>query len=168
MSRHIKFSSIGRKLNAEINMGFTYKTERKITSIAIHCSYSPQGRGDDAYTIDKWHLKRWGKNSGIGYHYIVLEDGTIQKGRWVDYAGAHVKRRNSNSIGICRIGGMDNDGNSILDATPMQILSIQKLTRLLISDEMYSLLPEDIKGHNEYPGINKSCPLMDMEEIRKG
>jgi len=167
MSRHIKFSSIGRKLNAEISMGFTYKTEHKITSIAIHCSASPQGRGDDAHTIDKWHLERWGKNSGIGYHYVIDEFGNIFKGRWVDYQGSHIKGYNRDTIGICRIGGMDNSGNEIEDATTLQLFAIKKLTNLLISNEMYKLLPNAIKGHNEYPGVNKSCPLLTEEQLEE-
>jgi len=162
--RHEKFSSIGRDLTEEINNGKTYKTNRKITSIAIHCSFSPQFRGDTAFAIDKWHKERWG--SGIGYHYVVLEDGTIQKGRWVDYAGSHIKGHNRDTIGICRIGGMRKDGTATEDATPKQYKAIQKLTRLLISDKMYNLLPSDILGHNEYPGVNKSCPLMNMNKVR--
>jgi len=164
MSRHEKFSSVGRDLTEEINKKETYKTNRKITSIAIHCSFSPQGRGDGANKIDEWHKERWG--SGIGYHYVIDEMGRIAKGRWVDYPGAHVKGYNTNSIGICRIGGMREDGTAIFDATHMQIKALQKLTRLLISDNMYKLSPSDIFGHNEYPGVNKSCPLVNMNIIR--
>ncbi len=163
MSRHIKFSSVGNDLTSEVYKGHTYKTnKRKITSIAIHCSFSPQGRGDDAKTIDMWHKNRWG--SGIGYHYVVLEDGTIQKGRWVDYAGAHVKGYNSHSIGIVRIGGMGADGKAIYDATPEQYAAIERLVEVLLNE--YQLEPKDVLGHNEYPNVNKSCPLMDMDTIR--
>lgn len=164
MSRHKKFSSVGRDLTDEINNKSTYKTNRKITHISVHCSFSPQGREDDAKTIDEWHKKRWG--SGIGYHYVILEDGTIQKGRWVDYAPAAVKGHNKGSIAICRIGGMGKDGVAVHDATHEQYYALQKLTRLLISDDMYSLSPSDIKGHREYAGVKKSCPLMNMDRIR--
>jgi len=162
MSRHIKFSSVGRDLTAEINNGSTYKTNRKITSIAVHCTFSPQGRGDDAKTIDRWHKERW--NSGIGYHYVVLEDGTIQKGRWVDYAGAHVKGYNSHSIGIVRIGGMGADGKAVHDATPEQYKAIERLVEVLLKE--YQLGPKDVLGHTEYPNVNKSCPLMGMDKVR--
>jgi hypothetical protein len=165
MSRHIKFSSVGRVLTSEIDAGATYKTNRKITSIAVHCSFSPQGRrGDDASVIDRWHRERWG--SGIGYHYVVLEDGTIQKGRWVDYPGAHVKGYNNHSIGIVRIGGMGKDGKAVNDATEAQYKAIIKLTKLLT--KMYDLDSTDVLGHAEYPGVNKSCPLMDMDVVRDG
>ena len=162
MSRHKKFSSIGGDLTQEVNQGKTYKTTRKITSIAVHCSFSPQNRGDYAHTIDAWHMGRgW---EGIGYHYVILEDGTIQKGRWVDYMGAHVKGHNLNSIGICRIGGMAKDGTAIHDATGPQIKAIRKLSHLLVN--MYDLTVSDILGHTEYKNVNKSCPLLNMNLIR--
>jgi len=161
-----KFSSIGQDLTKEIFAGRTYKTnKRKINKIAVHCSFSPQNRDDDAYIIDNWHRQRWGDSSGIGYHYIVLENGTIQKGRWVDAIGAHVKNYNKNTIGICRIGGMNKDSKAVFDATKEQIKSIKKLTKLLI--DLYDLQVNDILGHNEFPYINKLCPLMDMNKIRK-
>ena len=61
---------------------------------------------------------------------------------------------------------MRKDGTTIEDATPEQYKALQKLARLLISDKMYNLSSSDIKGHNEYPGVNKSCPLMNMNSIR--
>jgi N-acetylmuramoyl-L-alanine amidase len=161
--RSKRFSSIGNDLTEDVMNGITYRTDKRlIDSIAIHCSFSPQGRGDDAHSIDKWHIDRgW---TGIGYHYVILEDGTIQKGRWVDSVGAHVRGNNSHSIGICRIGGMASDGTAILDATHEQIHSIRKLSHLLL--KLYGLNIKDIKGHNEYQGVNKSCPLLNMNLIR--
>lgn len=164
--RHKKYSSIGKDLTQQIKDGFTYATDRRrIDKIAIHCSFSPQGRGDNAHDIDLWHTQKgW---DGIGYHYVILEDGTIQKGRWVDYAGAHVKGHNGNSIGICRIGGMDPNDKSKgkRDATPEQIKAIIDLSRVLINE--YELSPDDVIGHNEYPKVWKTCPEMDMENIRE-
>lgn len=162
MSRHEKFSSIGRDLTEEVFAGHTYKTHREIDKIVIHCSFSPQGRGDDAHTIDKWHKERWG--SGIGYHYVVLEDGTIQKGRWVDYKGSHAKGFNRGSIAICRIGGMGKDGTATRDATNEQLNSLRKLSKLLAN--MYEIPYTRIVGHGELPNTHKSCPLLNMNLIR--
>jgi len=160
--RHQKFSSIGIDLTEQIHEGVTYKTNREIDTISVHCSFSPLGRGDDANTIDRWHKERFG--SGIGYHYVVLEDGTIQKGRWVDYPGAGVKGHNKRSIHICRIGGKGKDGAAIKDATHEQIFATRKLAQLLV--KMYELTLMDIKGHKEFPNVLKSCPLMNMNLIR--
>ncbi len=164
MIRHKKFSSVGKNLTKALNTNSLYKTKRKITSIAIHCSFSPQYRGDNADEIDAWHFARWG--SGIGYHYIVLEDGTLEKGRWVDFKGAHVKGFNKKTIGICRIGGMAKDGKAIDDCTLAQIRTLRKLSLALT--DMYDLSMNKVLGHNEYPGVNKACPLMNVNNIRRG
>lgn len=168
MSRHIKFSSIGIDLTDEVRNGKTYKTNlRTIDKIAIHCSDSPQGRGDDVFEIDRWHDEKWTKPnrpSGIGYHYVILEDGTIQKGRWVDYPGAHVSGHNATTIGICRIGGMGSDGKPLRDVTDEQLGSLRVLTQLLI--KLYDLEETDILGHNEFPGVSKDCPVMNMNFLR--
>ena len=160
-NRHKKFSSIGRDLTSEINQGHTYKTKRKITQIVIHCADTPPGKYFDAFDIDKWHLQRWGKKSGIGYHYVILLDGSIQKGRWVDYTGAHVKGHNRNSIGICYIGGK----NAYNSETPEQLKSMVKLVQVLL--RLYSLSPENVLGHNEFKGVTKDCPCLDMHSFRK-
>ncbi len=65
------------------------KSVRKINKIIIHCTATPEGRDIDAETIDKWHINRgW---SGIGYHYVVKLDGTIEEGRSVNKTGAHTR-----------------------------------------------------------------------------
>lgn len=70
--------------------------------IVVHCSDSPQGRGDDAKTIHSWHLQRgW---DGIGYHYVITEDGARQAGRPEYWVGSHVAKHNTLSVGICLIG----------------------------------------------------------------
>ena len=161
MSRHEKFSSIGNVLNDALAEHRLYKTKRRLKMIAIHCSASPQGRGDDAHTIDRWHDERWSKGkiqSGLGYHYVVLEDGTIQKGRWIDYAGSHIRGRNSDTLGICRIGNIN-------DTTPNQMKSLLKLTREL--QKMYNIETMKVKGHGEFRGVNKDCPGMDMDIFRE-
>ncbi len=162
MSRHEKFSSIGNDLTEEVFAGHTYKTDRDIDKIIVHCSFSPHGRGDDAHTIDGWHEERWG--SGIGYHYVVLEDGAIQKGRWADYVGSHAKGHNLGSLAICRIGGMGKDGKALRDVTNAQLNSIRTLSKLLMN--LYGLKATDIIGHGELPLVNKSCPLVNMNLIR--
>ena len=80
---------------------------RTINKIIIHCSATQEGRDLDAAEINRWHLKRgW---NGIGYHYVVLLDGTIEYGRSIYKQGAHVKGENEGSIGICYIGGVESE-----------------------------------------------------------
>lgn len=78
---------------------------RKINKIIIHCSATPEGREITVEDITLWHKKRGFKT--IGYHYIIYLDGSIHIGRPEEEIGAHCVGQNSNSIGICYIGGMD-------------------------------------------------------------
>ncbi len=61
----------------------------------------------DAKTIHEWHLKRG--FSGIGYHFLVRKNGTIERGRAENLVGAHAAGNNSNSIGICFEGNFETE-----------------------------------------------------------
>jgi len=164
-SRDKKFSNIGQDLTAEIYAGKTFITKRKINKIAIHCTATPIGRDLGAKEIDNMHINRWGATSGCGYHYIIRLDGSIEKGRWVDSPGAHVEGRNSDTIGISYVGGVDNKLNPKEDhATPEQMKSLQTLINLLVKE--YNLNPEDVLGHREFPKVYKACPCLTMSNIR--
>ncbi|HWP96384.1 MAG TPA: N-acetylmuramoyl-L-alanine amidase [Syntrophomonadaceae bacterium] len=68
--------------------------------IIVHHSASPDV---SAAAIHGWHLQRgW---SGIGYHFVIRQDGSIEAGRPVDSIGAHAgPPANGDSIGICLAG----------------------------------------------------------------
>jgi len=83
------------------NLTFGPLTARRVTRrIIIHHSASPDVSAD---TIHGWHLQRgW---SGIGYHFVIRQDGSIETGRPVDMIGAHAGPEvNGDSIGICLAG----------------------------------------------------------------
>jgi N-acetylmuramoyl-L-alanine amidase len=122
----------------------------KIKKLVVHCSDSPQGRGDTAKTINRWHLeKKW---DGIGYHSVILEDGTIENGRPIYWKGSHVGAFNSESLGVCLIG----KGG---DATQEQLLSLhEQLMRWL------TLFPDaEICGHTDLDP-RKTCPGFDVKK----
>jgi len=121
-----------------------------IRHIVIHCSDSPHGRGDDAETIHRWHLERgW---AGIGYHYVICEDGELQYGRPEYWMGAHVSGHNEGSLGVCLIG--------VDSFTAQQFETLQDLVR-----ELNSRYPDAVfVGHRDLdPG--RSCPNFDIRDI---
>ena len=82
---------------------------RRINEIIIHCSATPEGRNDTSADIRAWHTAPKPKGNGwknIGYHFVVLLDGTIETGRAIENAGAHCTGHNRFSIGVCYIGGL--------------------------------------------------------------
>ena len=135
---------------------------REINKIIIHCSATKEGDTSvNAALIDQWHKSRGWK--GIGYHFVILIDGTIELGRMVDQVGAHVKNMNQSSIGICYIGGVENKkdtkGKWIPKdtRTPEQIATMLELLRLL-----KKIFPKaTIHGHNEFS--SKACPSFDVQ-----
>ena len=126
---------------------------RKINKIIIHCSATPEGRDISAATINNWHKQRgW---SGIGYHYVIKIDGSIEYGRDINKTGAHVKGHNKGSIGLCYIGGCDSDMNAKDTRT-----LVQKESLLLLLKTLKKMHPTaTIHGHNEFSA--KACPCFD-------
>lgn len=138
---------------------------REINKIVVHCSATQEGRDISAATIDKWHKKRGWR--GIGYHYVIALDGSMEYGRPVEQIGAHVKKMNKNSIGIVYIGGVEaergRDGDWIAKDTRTPE---QKETLLMLLKVLKKLHPEaTIHGHNEFAA--KSCPCFNAYEEYK-
>lgn len=130
---------------------------REIHTIVIHCSATPEGKEFSAKDIRKWHLdKGW---TDIGYHFVVKIDGTLENGRPLSRAGAHVEGHNANSIGICYIGGVDAEGKPKDTRTPEQKLMLRGIVSAL-----RAAFPEVTRvcGHRDFPGVNKACPSFDV------
>ena len=126
---------------------------RKIDKIIVHCSATREGQDIDAATIDDWHKDRgW---AGIGYHYVVKIDGTIEYGPMVDKVGAHCKGQNTGSIGVCYIGGCDEDMQPKDTRTSAQKTSLFQL--LLFLKKMHK--EATIYGHRDFS--TKACPSFD-------
>lgn len=130
---------------------------RKIDKIIVHCSATREGQHIDVDTIRDWHVNGRGW-SDIGYHYIIYLDGTVHPGRPIERSGAHTKGQNSNSIGICYIGGVETDGKTPKDTrTPEQKAALDNL--LFVLTDIFT--NTTIHGHNEFAA--KACPSFDVQ-----
>jgi len=115
-----------------------------------------------AEEIHGWHLSNgW---SGIGYHYVIRKDGTVERGRPKEYTGSHAYGFNSQSIGVNVVGEFEG-----FEPEPVQIESLVKLLADLC--EFYSLEPnsETIIGHRdlmstECPGTNLYSMLPEIRD----
>lgn len=128
---------------------------RKITEIIIHCADTPDGKEFHAADIDRWHKERgW---SGIGYHFVICVDGSVEAGRGLDYIGAHAQGYNAASIGVCLIGKSK--------FTQAQWSSLALLVGNLQRD--YSGCR--VFGHYEVDQHGKTCPNFDVPAwVRNG
>lgn len=159
-----------------------------IFKVVVHCSATQNGKSlkqadkTSAQVIDSWHKERGYKRSAvavknfnahlkhIGYHFVIDIDGSIETGRQVGEIGAHVKGHNSNSVGICLIGGISASGKNHAEYTEAQWQSLHKLLR-----ELEAKHPKaKIYGHRDLsPDLNndgkitknewlKDCPCFDV------
>jgi len=134
---------------------------RKIDEIIIHCAATPENKPFTAKDIMRWHKERGFRT--IGYHYVVLLDGTVETGRPIAEVGAHCQGHNGRSIGICYIGGVDGKGKAKDTRTPAQKEALLALCKKLLAH--YPSI-QKISGHNQY--ANKACPSFDVRKDTLG
>ena len=135
------------KLNLSVN-------KRNIKELIVHCSATPEGKDYSVDTIRQWHLQRG--FSDIGYHYVVYRDGSIHIGRDESIIGAHCTGHNTNSIGVCYIGGCASDGKTPKDTRTTE----QKQSLVKLLKELKTKYPQaSIHGHRDF--ANKACPSFD-------
>ena len=120
------------------------QSKRTIKEVIVHCSATAEGKDYTTNDIKKWHLARG--FSDIGYHYVIYRDGSVHIGRNVDISGAHCTGHNSNSIGICYIGGVASDGKTAKDTrTEAQKQALVKVVKDIITK--YHLTLDKVYGH---------------------
>lgn len=141
------------KLNLSVN-------KRNIKEIIVHCSATPEGKDFTVADIKRWHLARG--FSDIGYHYVIYRDGSIHTGRDESIIGAHCTGHNTNSIGVCYIGGCVSNGKTPKDTRT----EAQKVSLLRLLSELKKKYPE-AKVYPHYKFAAKACPSFNAEEEYK-
>lgn len=128
-----------------------------IDLIVVHCSATSPGMDIGADIIRKWHVQGNGWKD-IGYHYVIRRNGEIEKGREENISGAHVRGRNTGSLGICLVGGINENGKADCNFTISQFESLKKL---LVQLSVKYNNPR-ITGHRMLDN-GKECPSFDVE-----
>lgn len=115
--------------------------------IVIHHTGS---KGDwSAAQIHGWHLDNgW---SGVGYHFIIRKNGTIERGRPQWAIGSHAYGFNSRSIGI----HLSGDFNAEMP-TQAQINSCAALVKYLADYYRLTIHGGTVKGHCDLMATD--CP----------
>jgi N-acetyl-anhydromuramyl-L-alanine amidase AmpD len=107
--------------------------------------------------VKRWHMDERGW-SDIGYHFLIDRDGTVAKGRPIERTGAHVRGKNTGTIGISLFGG---HGGSESDKFADNFTAEQDTAlRGLIADLKARFGDVSVTGHNEYAA--KACPCFDV------
>ena len=128
---------------------------RKINEIIIHCSATRPKQDIGADWIRNIHVNQNGWLD-IGYHFVIRRNGVVENGRPLDQAGSHCKGHNHDTIGICLVGGLNDDLRPEDNFTDAQWKSLFKLV-----DELKTRFAiQKISGHNQYS--SKACPCFDV------
>lgn len=122
---------------------------RDIDTIVVHHSDSNYG---NVKTIAEWHKEK-GINQ-IGYHFVILRDGTVEHGRPITMVGAHARGHNVGSIGICLIGRLH-----VGQMTGSQSAALRSLIQKLLLQ--YPAVTR-IVGHRDL--MPTECPGFDVAE----
>jgi hypothetical protein len=120
----------------------------------------PRGEKD----VDEYHQQRgfeiycFGQIYHVGYHYLILPDGTVQNGRPEHCEGAHARGYNS-YLGISIIGDFSSSDNSKPTDTPekptaKQLQALVKLCRML--RQKYNIPLQHVVRHSDIASTD--CP----------
>ena len=122
--------------------------------VVIHCSAVKPDQMSSVAQIDSWHRER-GFKFGVGYHYVIRRDGSIEAGRPEWMVGAHCVNHNKYSIGVCYEGGLDARGQPADTRT-----AAQKATLRQLLTDLHRRYPRAvIVGHHDL-NPQKECPCI--------
>lgn len=138
---------------------------RQIDEIIVHCAATQPDwmEGSTAWAkrmeIDRWHKERGWK--GFGYHGLIDRDGTFATGRPYAEQGAHVSGHNSDTLGICLVGGHGGNEN---DQFSDHFTEAQEKALIEWIEARKAEFPSitKVSGHNEYAA--KACPCFRVKD----
>lgn len=144
----------------ETHLSFRSLENRRVTDGIVVHHIGNTNRDVSAAEVHRWHLANgW---AGIGYHFLIRKDGTIERGRPMEMVGAHCYNQNDHTIGVNIVGNFMD-----YEPTSLQLHSAEQLLAALC--RYYRLTPnrETIVGHREYcstlcPGDNLYAELDDL------
>lgn len=140
----------------ETHLRFRSLENRDATDVIILHHIGNTNADVSAATVHQWHLANgW---AGIGYHYLIRKDGTIERGRPRDTVGAHCYGENEHSIGVNLVGNFEEAW-----PTEAQIDAAERLVARLCM--IYGLRPSDdtIKGHRDFNAT--ACPGQNLYDM---
>lgn len=135
-------------------------TADNVKYLVVHCSDTYARMNTDAKEIDRWHRQRGFLR--IGYHFVIRRNGVVQESpdcRATNVPGAHVDGYNSQSLGICMIGGKGDDNQPANNFTDDQFVSLaQVLSKLLVQFPRAEIVGHHTLNHT------KACPCFDVKQ----
>lgn len=140
----------------ETNLQFTSLSERSVTDMVVIHHTGCNDIDASAEQIHGWHLDQgW---AGIGYHYVIRKDGTIERGRPEWAIGSHAYGENSHTIGIHLSGDFEQ-----AEPTEAQIRAAGALIADVCSRYGIPVNRHHIVGHGEL--METACPGENLQAL---
>ena len=153
------------------------RPNRRATEYVVwHCSATPPSQDIGAAQIAIMHKSPPQNFDDIGYAMVVRRDGRVEPGEDIKKRGAHVKGLNSVSVGICMVGGVDEDGKAENNFTEEQWKAAKHVFEfftLLYPDAEHvghrDLSPDrDRDGRVQRHEFVKDCPCFSVAQWIEG
>lgn len=130
------------------------KPRRWVNRVFLHCSASDNPAHDDVSVMDAWHKARgW---SGVGYHFFIKKNGTIQVGRPIEQVPAAQGGNNAGTIAICCHGLLKEK------FTEAQFNAVRALCK-----DINNAYNGRITFHGHCEVSSKTCPVYDYKAVLK-
>lgn len=141
----------------ETDLNFRGLDNRRVTDmIVIHHTGNPTDDDLSAAEIHESHRAQgW---AGIGYHYVVRKDGSIERGRLHWTIGAHAVGENSHTIGIHVCGNFE-----IGQPTDKQIEALAMLLGTICYEYQLPIDGDHVVGHRDL--MATACPGENLYNI---
>ncbi|MBR3721986.1 MAG: N-acetylmuramoyl-L-alanine amidase [Selenomonadaceae bacterium] len=140
----------------ETNLNFGSLTNRATTDMIVLHHTGENDIDASAEQIHSWHLNQeW---AGIGYHFVIRKDGTIERGRPEWAVGSHAYGENSHTLGIHISGDFEQ-----VKPTENQIDSCAALIADLCEKYSISCDRAHIVGHGEL--MPTACPGKNLQAL---
>jgi len=140
----------------ETNLDFGSLSNRATTDMIVLHHTGENDIDASAEQIHSWHLNQeW---AGIGYHFVIRKDGTIERGRPEWAVGSHAYGETSHSLGIHLSGDFEQT-----KPTENQIDSCSALIADLCEKYNISCDREHIVGHGEL--MPTACPGKNLQSL---
>ncbi len=130
---------------------------REIKYLTLHCTATPQTTTVESIKNHWKNVLGW---SAPGYHWLIKPDGTAVNLLPIEEVSNGVRGYNKNSIHISYIGGIDPKGKALDNRT-----DLQKLRTIELLQKYKKMFPDAIiKGHRDFPNVQKECPSFEVSE----
>ncbi len=124
------------------------ETRNRTDAVVIH-HVGNTNKNINSAAIHRWHIENGWK--GIGYHFVIRKNGTIERGRPLHTVGAHCYNQNEHTIGICVVGNFE-----LARPTHEQFRAAERLIGAVCN--LYDIAPNEktVFGHKDFNST--SCP----------